>query len=193
MSPKCIDIRGLPGRSLAFSVAGSGPTTEHSPGLHAGVPDRELGFPEGIDMRSSDRHAEAVRKGGARKVFIDSLAVCSFTIPSPALTNLLEAFEAVTGRSISFDEAMTVGERILNLQRCFNIRHGLTPEDDNLSERLLSPPVDGPAEGIGVRADLKRMVDEYYHQMGWDLETGKPLPDTLKKLGLVKEERDMWG
>ncbi len=193
MSPKCIDLRGLPGRLLAFSVAGSGPTTEHSPGLHAGVPDPEMGFPEGIDMRSPDRQAEAVKKGGARKVFIDSLAICSFTIPPPVLTNLLEAFEAVTGWSISFDEAMTMGERILNLQRCFNIRHGLTPEDDDLSERLLSPPVDGPAKGMSAKADLKNMVAEYYRHMGWDLETGKPLPDTLKKLGLVKEEKDMWG
>jgi len=193
MSPKCIDTRGLPGRSLAFTVASSGPTTEHAPGLHAGAPDPELGFPEGIDMRSTERQAEAVRLGGLRKIFIDTLAICNFTIPAPALTNLLKAFVAVTGREMSFDDAMSVGERIINLQRCFNIRHGLTPDDDDLSERLLTAPADGPAKGISSKQHLKGMVQEYYQLMGWDLKTGKPLPDTLKKLGLLQEEKDMWG
>jgi aldehyde:ferredoxin oxidoreductase len=193
MSPKCIDIRGLPGRSLAFAVASSGPRNEHSATLHAGSPDPELGFPEGIDMRSTDRHAEAVRKGGIRKVFIDALAVCSFTIPPPQLTNLLEAFDAVTGRRISFEEAMTIGERILNVQRCFNIRHGLTPEDDDLAERLLTAPSGGPAQGISVKPHLKGMVREYYQLMGWDIKTGKPLRNTLRRLGLDKEKKDMWG
>lgn len=193
MSPKCIDIRGLIGRSLAFAVAGSGPTTEHAPSLHAGQPDYELGFPEGIDMRSPDRQAEAVRKGGLRKVFIDSLGICQFPISYPPLTNLVEAFEVVTGRRISFDEAMTAGERILNLQRCFNIRHGLTPENDDLSERLLTAPTGGPAKGVSVRKYLKGMVQEYYQLMGWDLRTGKPLRSTLKRLGLRQEEKDIWG
>jgi aldehyde:ferredoxin oxidoreductase len=28
------------------------------------------------------------------------------------------------------------------------------------------------------------MRENYYHHMGWDMSTGKPLPETLKKLGL---------
>jgi aldehyde:ferredoxin oxidoreductase len=193
MSPKCVDIRGLPGRSLAFAVANSGPTSEHSAALHAGSPDREMGFPDGIDMRSTGRQAEAVRKGGMRKVFFDAAGVCTFTIPSPQLTNLLEAFDAVTGVRISIEEAMMIGERILNVQRCFNIKHGLTPEHDDFEERLLTEPSDGVAKGICLKPLLKGMVREYYQLMGWDNETGKPLPDTLRRLGLLKEEKDMWG
>ena len=41
--------------------------------------------------------------------------------------------------------------------------------------------------------NLKGMVKEYYQLMGWDLKTGKPLRSTLRRLGLRKEERDMWG
>ena len=193
MSPKCIDIRGLPGRSLAFAVASSGPTTEHASALHVGRPDAELGFPEGIDMRSTERQAEAVRQGGLRKVFIDSVGICQFPVPAPSLTNLLEAFNAVTGRRLSFTEAMMVGERVLNLERCFNIRHGLTPEHDGLSERLLSAPVDGPAEGVNVSDHLDGMVQEYYQLMGWELKSGKPLASTLKRLGLHREVNDIWG
>jgi aldehyde:ferredoxin oxidoreductase len=192
MSPKCLDLRGLPGRSLAFAVASSGPTTEHAPGLHAGLPDPELDFPEGIDMRLPERQAEAVRKGGLRKVFIDALAICSFTIPDPPLNNLLKVLKATTGWQLSFDDAMAIGERILNIQRCFNIRHGLTPEHDDLMERLLTAPAEGPAKGISVKPHLNDMVKEYYRQMGWDLKTGKPLKSTLEKLSLEKEARDMW-
>jgi len=192
MSPKCIDIRAMPGRNLAFAVASSGPTTEHVPGLHAGAPEPELGFAEGLDMRTPDRHAEAVRKGGMRKVFVDACAVCDFVLPPPALTNLLDVFESVTGRRLTLEAALTIGERILNLQRCFNIRHGLTPEHDDVSERLLTAPSDGPAQGIGSRPHLKAMVKEYYRLMGWDTETGKPLPETLRRLGLEKEIEDIW-
>ena len=124
---------------------------------------------------------------------MDSCAVCDFVIPPPKLTNLLDIYEAVTGRRLDFDEAMTVGERILNVQRCFNIMHGLTPEDDDLSERLLTAPADGPAKGITVRPHLKGMLHEYYQFMGWDQKTGKPLRRTLQRLGLIKEMHDMWG
>jgi aldehyde:ferredoxin oxidoreductase len=193
MSPKCLDLRGLPGRNMAFAVASSGPTTEHSPSLHGGSPDVELGFPEGMDTRSPEGHADALRKGGLRKVFVDACAVCFFVIPPPSLKNLLDVFEAVTGRRIDFGEAMTTGERILNVQRCFNIRHGLTPEDDGVSERLLTAPTEGPAKGISTKPYLKGMVREYYQEMGWDLKTGKPLRRTLKRLGLLQEVKDMWG
>jgi len=53
MSIKCVDIRALWGRCLAFSVAHSGPTTEHLPGLASGGIDAELGFPKPLKLRST--------------------------------------------------------------------------------------------------------------------------------------------
>jgi hypothetical protein len=35
------------------------------------------------------------------------------------------------------------------------------------------------------------MVGDYYSVMGWDPETGKPLPDTLSRLGLEREAADI--
>ncbi|MFX1273258.1 MAG: aldehyde ferredoxin oxidoreductase C-terminal domain-containing protein [Promethearchaeota archaeon] len=35
--------------------------------------------------------------------------------------------------------------------------------------------------------ELDQMLDEYYEQRGWDLETGLPTMETLKRLGLEKE------
>jgi len=31
---------------------------------------------------------------------------------------------------------------------------------------------------------LDKMLDEYYRLRGWDVETGIPLPETLRRLGL---------
>jgi aldehyde:ferredoxin oxidoreductase len=37
------------------------------------------------------------------------------------------------------------------------------------------------------------MLDEYYRHMGWDRKSGRPLAETLRKLGLEAEARDLWG
>jgi aldehyde:ferredoxin oxidoreductase len=36
------------------------------------------------------------------------------------------------------------------------------------------------------------MVRTYYKLMGWDEETGKPLPETLRTLGLEHVTKDIW-
>ncbi len=37
------------------------------------------------------------------------------------------------------------------------------------------------------------MTDIYYNLMGWDMKTGKPLPETLNKLGFDFVGHDLWG
>ena len=39
---------------------------------------------------------------------------------------------------------------------------------------------------------LDQILSIYYEQMGWDIDTGKPLPDTLKKLGLEFAVKDIY-
>jgi aldehyde:ferredoxin oxidoreductase len=39
---------------------------------------------------------------------------------------------------------------------------------------------------------LDEMLDDYYQRMGWDKETGKPLPETLQALGLAYAIKDIW-
>ncbi|MGD0099994.1 MAG: aldehyde ferredoxin oxidoreductase C-terminal domain-containing protein, partial [Acidobacteriota bacterium] len=52
------------------------------------------------------------------------------------------------------------------------------------SVRYGSMPVDGPAQGKSVMTQWEALRRNYYEQMGWNPETGKPLPETLKSLGL---------
>ena len=54
-----------------------------------------------------------------------------------------------------------MGERINTLERLFNIREGLTREDDTLPDKFLKEPMtEGPSKGHVVNIDL--MLDEYY-------------------------------
>jgi aldehyde:ferredoxin oxidoreductase len=98
----------------------------------------------------------------------------------------LECVNAVTGWDWSVEDAKEMGLRIVNLMRMFNFRHGLTKEMEAPSVRYSSTPVDGPAAGIGIREHWDAIRENYYRQMGWDVETGRPLPGTLQKYGLEK-------
>ena len=75
--------------------------------------------------------------------------------------------------------------------RVFNFRHGLKIETERPSVRYGSPPVDGPAKGVDIMEKWDWMVENYYTRMGWDPQTGKPLPETLEKLGLGELVKDL--
>ena len=66
----------------------------------------------------------------------------------------------------------------------FKFRHGMKREDERPSKRYGSVPIDGPARGKDIMQQWSSMLENYYAQMGWDPVTGKPLPETLKRLGL---------
>lgn len=51
--------------------------------------------------------------------------------------------------------------------------------------------VDGPAKGIGIMPHWDLIRRNYYQHMGWDPETGKSHPETLKELGLKKCINDL--
>ncbi|UCG67192.1 MAG: hypothetical protein JSW12_09480 [Deltaproteobacteria bacterium] len=114
--------------------------------------------------------------------FTDCLGVCRFCIRSNEKT--LESLEAITGWQMDLNEAIAVGRRAMNQLRAFNIKHGLKRELERPSARYGSVPVDGPAKGKGILPVWDEMVNQFYSNMGWDPKTGKPLPETLKSLGI---------
>ncbi len=90
--------------------------------------------------------------------------------------------ESLLGYEFSEKDFRTLGERIYNLERIYNIREGLTRADDTLPKRLLEDPLpDGPAKGQVVNLDP--LLDAYYGYRGWD-KNGVPTPEKLTELGL---------
>jgi aldehyde:ferredoxin oxidoreductase len=122
-------------------------------------------------------------------VFLDCLPVCRFITIDPGLT--LDCLRAITGREVTASDAMTIGRRTINQLRLFNLRHGLDPRLEAPSPRYGSIPTDGPAQGKSIAPYFQWMKGFYFELMGWDLVTGKPLPSTLKSLGLEELIKDL--
>ena len=123
--------------------------------------------------------------------FDDSLGTCRFNTRMDIAFGA-EAISAVTGWVFTSEEAKDVGLRAVNLMKAFNIRSGITKNLDYPSTRYGSTPVDGPTKGISIVPHWDRMLENYYNIMGWEAKTGKPLPETLKRLGLEHVIKDLW-
>lgn len=167
-----------------------------APGCDLTRPDPDAGYPERTPGLTPKGKAEEVRRTGIVKFANDSTGVCWFSSWGNAHGTELAAamISAVTGWDFTRDELFQFGERMLNLERAFNVRHGLTPEDDyNVPKRLTEGQKDGPFAGHPIGPCLRGMINEYYELMGWDKKTGKPWRCTLNRLGLEEVAEDIWG
>jgi len=144
------------------------------PEMFGEAPIQNQFFPEEVSR------ANAAVSGWSQ--FTDCLGVCRFCIRNPLLT--VQSVEAVTGWEVDLKDAMAAGRRAINQLRVFNLKHGLKTELERPSARYGSVPIDGPVKGKAIMPVWDEMVRNYYAHMGWDPDTGKPLPETLRSLSL---------
>jgi aldehyde:ferredoxin oxidoreductase len=124
---------------------------------------------------------------------LDTLGACKFMGFCVAADEWVELVAHCLGRDFTYEDMARIGERAYNLARVFNVREGVTREDDTLPPRLLEEPLtEGPAAGK-VNENLPAMLDKYYELRGWDKATGKPTPEKLRELGLEDYIPDIWG
>ncbi|MGC8562739.1 MAG: aldehyde ferredoxin oxidoreductase family protein [Thermoplasmata archaeon] len=113
---------------------------------------------------------------------MDSSGLCQFPSFALNLDDYLSLINGVTGFDYTKDEIMTAAERIWNLERIFNIKAGIRPEDDKLPDRFVKNALQkGPFKGEKIPLDY--LLKDYYNVRGWD-ERGYPKDETLEKLGL---------
>ncbi len=91
---------------------------------------------------------------------------------------------ALVGREFSADEILKCGERIMNLERAFNIRQGAGPDFDVPPEREQTREFDYLAYSELKPGMMKDYIKEYHKARGWDAETGAPTRAKLEELGL---------
>jgi aldehyde:ferredoxin oxidoreductase len=112
---------------------------------------------------------------------IDSIVACMFTIDFGTDVHLFaDAINLITGMEIDKTEYYRIGERINNLERCFNLRQGLTGKDDVLPHRIREEAV---VDGDSGPLDIRKMLAQYYDLRGWD-EAGVPTQKRLAALDL---------
>ncbi|MFH0846494.1 MAG: aldehyde ferredoxin oxidoreductase C-terminal domain-containing protein [Chloroflexota bacterium] len=149
----------------------------------------QLGFKPVTDPHNWEHVITENANLNGRRLFEDSLVVCRQACQELGLD--IEALNAATGWNFTKDEAMAVGRRAVNQLRMYNFRCGLKPEMEAPSPRYGSAVPDGPSKGLSTAQDWDKIRTRYYELMGWDKKTGKPLPETLKKLGLEHTVRDL--
>jgi aldehyde:ferredoxin oxidoreductase len=152
----------------------------------------ELGQPARINPFNGVEVAKYVGGLAGRRSFEDSLGVCIFTTRT-RMENICRALNAATGWTYTVQEALRFGRRTAAINRATALRCGHTGKLEYPSLRYGSTPTDGPAKGQAIREQWETMLDTWYATVGYDRKTGKPLPATLKGLGLDWLAKELWG
>jgi aldehyde:ferredoxin oxidoreductase len=117
-------------------------------------------------------------------VIRDALSVCFF--PGYSFDQIVDIIKATVGWDTGVPEILRISERILTTMRLFNIREGMTEQDDILCKRFLGPARDGALATLKIDPKLYDRNRKYYYAlMGWDSH-GVPLPEKVEDLGIDK-------
>jgi aldehyde:ferredoxin oxidoreductase len=95
-----------------------------------------------------------------------------------------EWLNAATGWNRTPEEYMEIGERIQTLKQSFNVKHGIEPKDNRLSQRAFGRPPLEEGANEGRTVDIDTMMSDYWKQFGWDEKTGKPTAEAMSRLGI---------
>ncbi len=113
---------------------------------------------------------------------VDSISLCSTMRAGVSLKDQAAAYTVVTGIEMTEEKLNRAAERIINLERMYNVRIGFSRKDDTLPKRILEEAMES-GESAGQTVDLDSMLDEYYRAMGWD-NNGIPTEAKLEELGI---------
>ncbi|MGB9636009.1 MAG: aldehyde ferredoxin oxidoreductase family protein [Thermoplasmata archaeon] len=206
MHVKKMEIAGQDGRAqksmgLAMTVAPRG--ADH---LYAFPVLDEAGFVEKIKEVYGEQYLPEIADRLSPKykgymVFVnenfstvvESVGACKYgTMVPPALyyPEIIKGLWLTTGIEFTRRNLEMIGERIVNLNRLFNIREGFSRKDDTLPERYTKERMpDGAAKGQIVEID--EMLNDYYALRKWDAN-GYPTIEKIRELELEEEWGKVW-
>ncbi|MDY6911549.1 MAG: aldehyde ferredoxin oxidoreductase family protein, partial [Chloroflexota bacterium] len=195
------DERNLKGSALNLATASRGgdhlrsrPVPEGM-GLPQDFLEVLYGGPVSPDPQSYDGKGRMVTATEKWMVIPDLLGICKFLTKGFLSPNMLdyedyaELTNAAADMNITPVEMETCAERVITLERMFNIREGLTRKHDTVPERFFEEKSTNFGSMGGNRIDrdsFNLMLDEYYKLHGWDQE-GVPTAETIERLDLDKE------
>ena len=205
------ELEGIPQRNLymvALGIAVSEVGPDHTrwyppypcnPSLISEQELAELGID--LDLRLAFQGRVPEQKGKLLRWFtisraiVESLPSCVFLVRDTLGLDMrpwLDLFNAATGAELDYAEFVLAGERLMNLDRAFNVREGYRRTDDCPPIRMATEDV--PFFGYPKLAPsiFEPMLDEYYEANGWSVATSIPTRSKLEELGLgdVADEFD---
>ena len=187
------DPRSIKAYGLGNAVASRGadhlrsePWFEFSNDPAEGI--RRFGIPETAFRLEYKGKGLVVKHFEEMAAISDATGVCKNTYNNMEVLDwegTAELLHAATGWDFTGEEVRQIGERIVNLERLFIAREGITRQDDCLPKRFTEQPLpDGSGPSTGAVLELDTMLDEYYTARGWDVQTGLPTSEKLQELDL---------
>jgi len=172
------DPRGAEGMALAYATSDRGACHRRARTVEREVFEGEW---------DPEQTARAVIREQDQRSVLWCLVVDDFI--GDVFEDLGEEWLDAVGLATDGDLA-TVGERVWNLTRLFNVREGVDRDDDELPAILREPLGSGPNAGSAVDPDrFEAMLDAYYDRRGWDWN-GRPTRETIDRLGLTEAVGD---
>lgn len=195
------EFRGLVGWALGIMVSERGGA--HTTGAplaerYTISPERSeelFGISTASDAMAYDGKAELVIYYQRFHAALEALGTCFFSsnwIGSEMLgpRDYTTLYNLAMGTDLSVNDLMMAGERIHTMQKLFNIKHrGFSREEDTPQDRMFDVPPKKTRRKIGLdRQKWSKLLDDYYALHGWDVETGYPRAEGLRKLGIGRHE-----
>jgi len=164
--------RALQSMALGFAVSTRGADHNRSGAYQADFSDKV----NRLDLQTNDvRFAIETENEAAA---MDSLIMCKFLRGAlhDKYAEMARMLALVIGWSIDSHELQLTAQRIVQLRKWYNIRHGWTPAEDTLPQRFLTQPLpDGASAGATLTAEhLQVLIAEYNSQRGWGIEGWLP-------------------
>jgi len=179
------DIRACYGLSLTYAFAPRGACHTSGDAFKVLREENEVDFSSiGINKMNMFSNNKKMAKSTAilhdYRALYSSLICCFFSNPPPSY--MVELINNLMGFELDLNQMKKMGERIFNLKRLFNIKMGLTHENEHIPKILLTPTKEGAVKGKAP--DFEKLKKFYYQIRDWDPITGKPNIKKLKELGL---------
>ncbi len=158
LEPAGYEPRSLKGMGLAYAVSDRGACH-----LRATVYKAEMSGK--ADPQAIEGKADLVLDFEDRHTIYDGLVFCRFYRDLIGWDELPTILHGLTGLEVDKAALQKISADIANLIRAYNLGEGMTPADDTLPPRILNEPLDNGR--TLTRAELDKMLDDYYARRGW--------------------------
>jgi aldehyde:ferredoxin oxidoreductase len=197
------ELEGIPQRNLymvalGIAVGETGPDHTRwyppypcNPSLISREELAELGIDLDLRLafqgRNPEQKGELLRWFTISRAVVESMPSCVFLVRDTLGFDMRpwwNLFNAATGAGLDYGEFIAAGERLMNLDRAFNVREGYRRAEDRPPIRMATEDV--PYFGYPRLAPetFEPMLDDYYEANGWSVTTSIPTRTKLEELGL---------
>ncbi|MFC1956016.1 aldehyde ferredoxin oxidoreductase family protein [Chloroflexota bacterium] len=159
LEPPGYEPRVLKGMGLAYATSDRGAchlrATVYKPELTGAIPPDQVEGKAEMVIDFEDRHT-----------LFDAMILCRFfrdLYPWEALSLLVNA---ITGIEADKKRLQVIASNIRNKVREFNLREGMTKEDDTLPIRFFEEKLEDSDKAL-PKPDFDKMIADYYKLVGW--------------------------